>query len=134
MRHCFNSFNVNLLMPRPPSLHKNINKQQKITFYTVVKSHKLFTCEAFYYWSNICLLKVSCSKKLLVRRSKLVLYQHLNLPRPSANANATNNRSKSAIKNVKSMHSYKNKFPNFHHQVDTFHLNNSSNILKSCTK
>ena len=44
MRHCFNFFNANLLVTRPPNLHKNINKQQKTT-YTMAKSHKLFVCE-----------------------------------------------------------------------------------------
>ena len=32
MRHRFNSFNINLLVPRPPNLHKNINKQRKTHF------------------------------------------------------------------------------------------------------
>ena len=40
MRHCFNSFNANFLVPRPPNLHKNMNKQREITFYTVAKTVK----------------------------------------------------------------------------------------------
>ena len=38
MRDCFNTFNGNFLVPRPPNLHKNMNKQQEITFYTVAKT------------------------------------------------------------------------------------------------
>ena len=37
MQHFFNSFSANLLLPRPLKLHKNLNKQQEITFYTVDK-------------------------------------------------------------------------------------------------
>ena len=89
MRHCFNSFNANLLVPRPPSLHENMNEQRKITFYIVIKSHKLSVCQTF----TVDQIYVYSSHKLF----KEVAVQTLNLSRPSANANATNNRSKRAI-------------------------------------
>ena len=99
------------------------NQQQKITFYTVTKSHKLFICEGHFTVDQIY---VYSSRKLL----KEGALPTLNLPHPSANANATNNRSKIAIKSVKSKCPYKSKCPNFHHQMHTFHLKNSSNGLK----
>ena len=70
------------------------NQQQKITFYTVTKSHKLFICEGHFTVDQIY---VYSSRKLL----KEGALPTLNLPHPSANANATNNRSKRAIENVK---------------------------------
>ena len=54
MRHCFDSFNANFLAPRPPNLHKNINKQREITFYTVTKrSFIVVLCS-----SKKCLVKI----------------------------------------------------------------------------
>ena len=54
MRHCFNSFNANFLVPRPPNLHKNINKQQEITFYTGAKRSFIVVL----YRSKKCLVKI----------------------------------------------------------------------------
>ena len=90
MRHCFNFFNANLLVTRPPNLHKNINKQKKITFYTMAKSHKLFVCERHFTVDQIYV----CSSRKSLKEGVLPT---LNLSHPSANANATNNRSKRAI-------------------------------------
>ena len=88
--HCCNSFNENLLVPRPPNLHKNINIQQKITFYTVAKSHKLFICESHFTVDQIY---VYSSRKSL----KEGALPTLNLPHLSTNGNVTNNRSKRVI-------------------------------------
>ena len=89
----------------------------------MTKSHKLFICEGHFTVDQIY---VYSSRKLL----KEGALPTLNLPHPSANANATNNRSKRAIENVKIKCPYKSKCPNFHHQMHTFHLKNSSNGLK----
>ena len=59
MRHCSNSFNANFLVPRPPNLHKNINKHPEITFYTVTE--RSFT--VVLYSSKKCQVKVFQEKK-----------------------------------------------------------------------
>ena len=56
----------------------------------MAKSHKLFICEGHFAVDQIY---VYSSRKLLNKRA----LPTLNLPHPSANANATNNRSKRAI-------------------------------------
>ena len=85
MWQCFNSFNANLLVPRPPNLHKKIRKQQKITLYTMANSHKLSIYERQIY--------VYSSRKSLKEGALPTLY----LSDSSANTNATTNRSKRAI-------------------------------------
>ena len=86
MWQCFNSFNANLLVPRPPNLHKKISKQQKITLYTMANSHKLSIYERQIY--------VYSSRKSSLKEGALpTLY----LSDSSANTNATTNRSKRAI-------------------------------------
>ena len=90
MRYCFNFFNENLLVPRSPNLHKNKPTAKKITFYTVAKSHKLFICEEHFTVDQIYV----CSSPKLLKEGALPT---LNLSRLSANANATNSRSKRAI-------------------------------------
>ena len=85
MWQCFNSFNANLLVPRPPNLHKKISKQQKITLYTMANSHKLSIYERQIY--------VYSSRKSLKEDALPTLY----LSDSSANTNATTNRSKRAI-------------------------------------
>ena len=84
------NFKANLLVPRPLNLHKNTNKQQKITFYTFAKSHKLFICERHFTVDQIYVYS-SC---------KWLREGAWNLPHPSANANATNNWSKRAIEKL----------------------------------
>ena len=56
----------------------------------MAKSHKLFICEGHF---TIDQINVYSSRKLLKKGT----LPTLNLPHPSANANATNNRSKRAI-------------------------------------
>ena len=85
MWQCFNSFIANLLVPRPPNLHKKISKQQKITLYTMANSHKLSIYERQIY--------VYSSRKSLKEGALPTLY----LSDSSANTNATTNRSKRAI-------------------------------------
>ena len=41
MGHCFNFFDANLLELRHPQLHENLNKQQKVTFYSVTEGRFL---------------------------------------------------------------------------------------------
>ena len=55
-----------------------------------IQSHKLFICERYFTVDQIC---VYSSPKSL----KQGALPTLNLPRPSANANTKNNRSKRAI-------------------------------------
>ena len=87
-----------------------------------IQSHKLFICDRRFTVNQIY---VYSSRKSL----KEGALPTLNLPRPSVNANATNNRSKRAIeKREEQMR--KSKCPNFHHQRHAFHLMNSRNVLK----
>ena len=60
----------------------------------MAKSHELFICEGHFTVDQIC---VYSSRKLL----KEGALPTLNLPHPSANANATNNQSKRAIEKRK---------------------------------
>ena len=57
MRDCFNSFNGNFLVPRPPNLHKNMSKQQEITFYTVAKTVNGAFIVVLYSFKK-CLVKI----------------------------------------------------------------------------
>ena len=88
----------------------------------MAKSHKLFICEGHFTVDQIY---VYSSRKLL----KEGALPTLNLSRLSANANATNSRSKSAIEKREEYY-FNSKCPNFYHQMYAFHLNNSSNVLK----
>ena len=77
------NFKANLLVARPLNLHKTTNKQQNISFYTVAKSYKLFIYERHFTVDQIYVYS-SC------KSLKEGALQTLNLPHPSANANATN--------------------------------------------
>ena len=86
-----------------------------------IQSHKLFTYERHFTVDQIYVY--SCCKSL-----KQGALPTLNLPRPSSNANAANNQSKRAIEKRDEYALLQEQM--LHNQVHTFHLKNSSNVLK----
>ena len=93
----------------------------------MAKSHKLFICEGHFTFDRIY---VYSSRKLL----KEGALPTLNLPHRSANANATNNRSKIAIQKREGEMPSQEKCPNFHLQLHTFHLKIQATYSKPCTE
>ena len=89
-----------------------------------IQSHELFIREIHFIVDQIY---VYSSRRKSLKEGDLPT---LNIPRPSANANATNNRSKRAIEKRKKYALLQQQCPNFHHQVNAFHMKNSSNVFK----